>query len=223
MLAQEINGSFKNNTPISPVLKTTKVRENPEEKKLKKELLKKEEDLRLEDAKKIVEAKRLEGEAKEARKKEIAAKAAETRRLNKEKEAKIKEENKKIFEEVAKIQEENDMKKREVKKKLPSIVTPSPEARRKEPSPTTKNSKKSIPKAVRKAVWDQHIGKELGIGMCFCCKRTEISAMSFQCGHVIAESKGGDASIENLRPVCSLCNTSMSSRNMLEFMDEYKF
>ena len=42
--------------------------------------------------------------------------------------------------------------------------------------------------------------------------------MSFHCGHVISEFNGGNATIDNLRPICPSCNSSMGRTNMDIFM-----
>jgi hypothetical protein len=34
---------------------------------------------------------------------------------------------------------------------------------------------------------------------------------------VIAESKGGEMTVENLRPICATCNTSMKTEHMFDF------
>ncbi|NDG68463.1 MAG: hypothetical protein EB135_03170, partial [Proteobacteria bacterium] len=40
----------------------------------------------------------------------------------------------------------------------------------------------------------------------------------FECGHIIAEAKGGETSLENLRPICSTCNKSMKTINMNDYI-----
>jgi len=40
------------------------------------------------------------------------------------------------------------------------------------------------------------------------CQNT-ITPFTFQCGHNIPESKGGETDISNLRPICANCNLSM--------------
>ena len=50
-----------------------------------------------------------------------------------------------------------------------------------------------------------------------------IHMQNFSCGHVISESKGGDICIDNLRPVCVKCNSSMGTMNMDEFVKRYGF
>jgi 5-methylcytosine-specific restriction endonuclease McrA len=79
------------------------------------------------------------------------------------------------------------------------------------------NSKKSltkklnIPLAIRQQVWLKYIGKKFD-HKCniIWCKNT-ITAFRFHVGHVIPKSKGGSMNIENLRPICSNCNLSMSN------------
>ena len=45
--------------------------------------------------------------------------------------------------------------------------------------------------------------------------------MDFQCGHIISEFNGGDITLDNLIPLCSLCNSSMGKTNMGEFMTKH--
>jgi hypothetical protein len=77
--------------------------------------------------------------------------------------------------------------------------------------------KKAIPKALKRSVWDKHIGEEIGKAKCLCCNLTEITQMSFHCGHIVAEVNGGETNIDNLLPVCELCNKSMGTTNLIEF------
>ena len=84
-----------------------------------------------------------------------------------------------------------------------------------------KYKKKPIPKTLKMSVWYTHIGKEIGMVKCPCCNSNEISQMDFDCGHVIAESKGGPMTIENLKPICNKCNRSMRTMNMNEFKQKY--
>lgn len=87
-------------------------------------------------------------------------------------------------------------------------------------TPTKKYIKNKIPKLLKNQSWDVYIGKEKGIGNCYCCN-AEIDSKHFECGHIIPASKGGPETIENLRPICSLCNQSIGSKNMDEFIEKY--
>ena len=81
--------------------------------------------------------------------------------------------------------------------------------------------RKNIPKHVRTMVWNVHMGINNLEAKCFSCRAEKVDARNFQCGHVIAESKGGDMTIKNLRPICQPCNASMGTQSMNEFTKEY--
>lgn len=76
--------------------------------------------------------------------------------------------------------------------------------------------KKKIGKALREQVWIQKVGRNFE-AKCTTpwCKNT-ITVFDFQCGHDIPESKGGATRIENLIPICSRCNLSMSNQYTFE-------
>ena len=85
-----------------------------------------------------------------------------------------------------------------------------------------KIKKKSvIPKKIKQLVWNKYIGEDKGKSKCLCCKHTEISQMDFHCGHIISEFNGGKITIDNLKPICSLCNSSMGKTNMNEFIQTH--
>jgi len=81
--------------------------------------------------------------------------------------------------------------------------------------------KKSIPKSLKKLVWDTYIGETIGMTLCMCCKHQKIRQIEFHCGHIIAEVNGGKTELKNLRPICSQCNLSMRSMNMKEYSKIY--
>lgn len=81
-----------------------------------------------------------------------------------------------------------------------------------------KNKKTPIPKKIKQLVWNKYIGEEHGTALCKCCEVTVISQMDFVCGHIISEYNGGTVTIDNLKPICSLCNSSMGTKNIDEFI-----
>ena len=89
------------------------------------------------------------------------------------------------------------------------------------PGPT-KKKRKQLSKCIRREVWNRYIGEEKGTHLCFCCDITIMSQFLFEVGHVISVHDNGDLTIENLRPICSLCNKSMGVQNMVEFIREQK-
>ena len=92
--------------------------------------------------------------------------------------------------------------------------------KKKQEKEETKKLRKSIPKSLKILVWDKNIGKEKGIGECDVCN-SEIDSKNFECGHVKSVKDGGETNIENLLPICSSCNKSMGTQNLLEFKEKY--
>ena len=72
--------------------------------------------------------------------------------------------------------------------------------------------KDTIPSLMRTQVWNRWIGIEKGQVRCPYCQINYITPFSFECGHVLAEAKGGEVSVENLRAICSECNRKMSTQ-----------
>ena len=87
---------------------------------------------------------------------------------------------------------------------------------------STKLNKKKISSTLKRLVWNTNIGEEIGKTKCLCCKSTDITQMSFHCGHVVAEANGGELIVSNLKPICQNCNSSMGTKNMNDFMDTFK-
>jgi hypothetical protein len=81
--------------------------------------------------------------------------------------------------------------------------------------------KEQIPKALKDKVWTTYISEENRKGKCFCCQNHEIANTNFNCGHVISENDGGRVILENFRPICQSCNSSMGTKNMYEFIRDY--
>jgi 5-methylcytosine-specific restriction endonuclease McrA len=87
---------------------------------------------------------------------------------------------------------------------------------------TKKKKKKSISATIKRLVWNTNIGEDIGKSKCMCCKSTDITQMSFNCGHIVAEVNGGDTIVSNLKPICQNCNSSMGTKNMEDFMKSLK-
>jgi 5-methylcytosine-specific restriction endonuclease McrA len=56
---------------------------------------------------------------------------------------------------------------------------------------------------------------------CYCCKDENITPLNFVSGHVISKNDGGKNVTENLKPICTHCNSRMSTQNMHEYMKRY--
>ena len=81
-----------------------------------------------------------------------------------------------------------------------------------------KIKKKPIPLALKRNVWNKHIGETVGKTLYLYCKLTDITQMNFSCGHIISEFNGGDMKLDNLKPICVSCNSSIGTKNMDEFI-----
>jgi 5-methylcytosine-specific restriction endonuclease McrA len=77
-----------------------------------------------------------------------------------------------------------------------------------------------IPKCVRNALWINFF-KNQREGKCQCCLRETISIGNFHAGHIKAHINGGSTSLDNLVPICMLCNTSMGKYDLNEFISKY--
>lgn len=84
-----------------------------------------------------------------------------------------------------------------------------------------KLKKKPIPVALKRNVWNKWIGEAIGKSKCMCCKLTEITMLNFACGHIVAEANGGELKLDNLKPICVSCNSSMGTQNMNEYIEKY--
>lgn len=85
-----------------------------------------------------------------------------------------------------------------------------------------KKKKQVISATTRRLVWNIHIGEAIGKAKCMCCGVTDITQLAFNCGHIVAEAKGGATIVSNLKPICQNCNSSMGTKDMNEFMKTFR-
>jgi 5-methylcytosine-specific restriction endonuclease McrA len=77
--------------------------------------------------------------------------------------------------------------------------------------------KKNIPKALKEQIWLKQFGNNTFKAKCpisWC--NNEITPFNYECGHNKPESKGGETKLENLIPICSKCNKSMSNNYTID-------
>jgi hypothetical protein len=82
--------------------------------------------------------------------------------------------------------------------------------------PKIKTKKDYISPELKKQVWETYFYKLVSV-ICPCCHKYPIYHNNFEAGHIIAEAFGGKTCVENLKPVCSMCNKSMQTVNYDDF------
>ena len=58
-------------------------------------------------------------------------------------------------------------------------------------------------------------------GHCFVCK-SALCFDNFECGHVVSLYHNGDTQLDNLEPICRMCNGDMSIMNLYEYKRIYE-
>ena len=74
--------------------------------------------------------------------------------------------------------------------------------------------KMKIPKKLRQQCWENVCGKVYSHKCYVSWCTTQIDVWSFEVGHNIAEANGGTLDLDNLYPICSLCNKSMGTTSI---------
>ena len=78
---------------------------------------------------------------------------------------------------------------------------------------------RKISKAKRRRVWQKRNNKNSLLGKCFVC-RCNIDYDTFESGHIVSHFWGGSTSLDNLEPICSICNKDMGVENLLKYKNE---
>jgi len=128
-----------------------------------------------------------------------------------------KDESKK--DESKKDESKKDESKKDESKKEESSKD---ESKKDDKEKKVKKPKEKIPVSVKNTLWSQHFPNVLE-GKCKCCQTEVISRNNFDCGHIISEKEGGKIHLDNLKPICRSCNSSMGTQNMTDYMKKYGF
>ena len=71
-------------------------------------------------------------------------------------------------------------------------------------------------KKKRRQVWEK-VNADTINGKCYVCDNN-LDFEEFECGHILSIFYGGTTDIDNLQPICKICNTDMGT----EHLEEYK-
>ena len=193
--------------------KKTKKEEPKEEKKTKKEEPKEEKKAKKEEPKEEKKAKKEEPKEEKKAKKEEPKEEKKAKKEEPKEEKKAKKEEPK---EEKKTKKEAPKEKNEEKPESPKSEEDKPDDKDSGPK-----GKSKIPKHIKTFVWNTYIGKEKTEAKCPCCQQETIDCRKFDCGHVVAEAEGGSCLVDNLRPICSPCNSAMGTMNMNDFAKKW--
>jgi len=80
--------------------------------------------------------------------------------------------------------------------------------------------RRTIPMVIREDVWLRYAGNKM-TAKCPICDG-KIKFTGFDCGHKIAFAKGGKETIDNLIPLCAMCNRSMGDQDYDTFRAEVR-
>jgi hypothetical protein len=84
--------------------------------------------------------------------------------------------------------------------------------------PPNLRSTDGIVHSVRVAVWNKGGDPNDAVHKCHVCKEPIRQKDNFVCGHVVPRAHGGKCTLENLEPICIVCNRDMGTMNMLKYM-----
>jgi hypothetical protein len=82
---------------------------------------------------------------------------------------------------------------------------------------------KNIPKALREQVWLKYFGPVFEYKCYINWCKNKINVFNFECGHNIPRSKSGKTDINNLIPICTRCNKSMSNKWTIDEWNNMEF
>ena len=86
---------------------------------------------------------------------------------------------------------------------------------------SSSNRRQSIPMAVRRAVWGKWNHHDSNTGSCYVCD-ADLKFTDMECGHVVAHVLGGKSDIDNLMPICRVCNRDMGIQNLEAYRSQIK-
>ena len=83
---------------------------------------------------------------------------------------------------------------------------------------TPRAKSRYVRKGIRAAVYVYYNGRKFETKCHIPWCDNAIDVFNFHASHVVPHSRGGEATLQNLRPTCQLCNTSMGAMHMSEWI-----
>ena len=102
----------------------------------------------------------------------------------------------------------------------PMKTKAKPKAKAKAKEKAAASPSKKIPATVKACLWSKYF-EDAGKAKCYVCKTRDIFRDGFEAAHVQSRYNGGSDRLDNLRPCCALCNQSIGTKDLEEFIREY--
>ena len=77
---------------------------------------------------------------------------------------------------------------------------------------------RNIPKSLKKSLWKKYFTMECGKALCPLNCGQYITQIDFEAGHIISRKNKGTNKLDNLMPICRLCNGSMGCINLPDYV-----
>ena len=82
------------------------------------------------------------------------------------------------------------------------------------------NVRKKIPLILKNNVWKKRNGNNME-GKCYVCNKI-LCYENMECGHVIPHVQNGLSTLDNLEPICKMCNRDMGAMNLNDYKQLYE-
>jgi 5-methylcytosine-specific restriction endonuclease McrA len=82
--------------------------------------------------------------------------------------------------------------------------------------PAKSGKKEKIKPFLKDMLWTRY-HTSADVAQCPICTVKRIFPENFDAGHIIPESYGGETTLDNLRPICKTCNSSMGTTHMFTY------
>ena len=152
--------------------------------------------------------------------KEAKRREREEKKRIKDDELRRQKKYKKDEKERKRREQDEDKKNKKIQKHGEGILGDIPVT---SPTKVAKIPRPPISKRLKNDVWHKYISNTILQHKCLCCKMRDITRDGFECGHVESHARGGPTTIPNLRPICMICNRSMGTENMIDFVIRNKY
>lgn len=82
------------------------------------------------------------------------------------------------------------------------------------------NVRKKIPLILKNNVWKKRNGNSME-GKCYVCDEM-LCYENMECGHIVPHVQKGEITLDNLEPICKMCNRDMGAMNLNDYKQLYK-